>query len=184
MTDKSWYVIYTSGAGSRGVMQIQSLLDRMEYEGTLFVPTIKSTITRYGKPQENNKPLFPSYVFIHTYIEDSRLEQALIEAKIGRFLHAPGDDTHPTKISDVTMEHIKGLEEIGVEDVPEELVAVEVGNLVEVCVGPFMGIKGIVTKVSGHDVYVETLVFGRSAPVRFNASHLSKIGNNNETDSM
>lgn len=175
MADKAWYVIYTSGLGSRGVLQVQSLLDRMGYDGLVWVPTRKTQITRYGKLQENNKPLFPSYVFLQTHIEDSLLEQALMEAKIGRFLHAPGDDQQPTKISDEVMEHVKSLEEMDLEPVPQEITVVEVGNLVEVCVGPFMGIKGIVTKVVGHDVYVETLVFGRSAPVRFNSSHLSKL---------
>jgi len=45
-----------------------------------------------------------------------------------------------------------------------------------------MGIKGIVTGVHGHEVSIETLVFGRSAPIRINSSHLSKVTeNSNET---
>lgn len=174
MKDKAWYVISTQGIGSRGVLQVQSLLDRLEYEGLIWTPTQKTQITRYGKLQNNDKPLFPSYVFIQAVIEDSKLEQALIEAKIGRFLKLPGE-VMPSFISLEEIDHIKSLEESGAEPVPEEIVAVEVGNLVEVCVGPFMGIKGIVTKVSGHTVLVDTLVFGRSAPVSFNAAHLSKL---------
>lgn len=172
--ENNWYIIYTSGIGSRGVTQVQSLLDRLGYDGMLFVPTRKTQELHYGKAQNTNKPLFPSYVFIQTHIEDSKLEQALVEAKIGRFLKYAGADL-PAIITDEQMEHVRSLEESGVQSAPEELVAVEKGNLVEVCVGPFMGIKGIVTKVQGHDVFVETLVFGRSAPVRFNAAHLSKL---------
>ena len=103
-----------------------------------------------------------------------------MEAKIGRFLKRPGEDM-PAIISEEDMEHVKSLEENSeVEPIPQEITVVEVGNLVEVCVGPFMGIKGIVTAVKGHDVFVETLVFGRSAPVRFNVAHLSKLLDNYE----
>jgi transcription antitermination factor NusG len=177
MINKEWYVISTQGIGSRGALQIQSLLDRLEYEGLIWTPAVKVPIVRYGKQQNNDKPLFPSYVFIQTIIQDSKLEQALIEAKIGRFLKLPGE-VMPTPISEKDIEHVKSLEEANVEPVPEEIISVEVGNLVEVCVGPFMGIKGIVTKITGHTVSVDTLVFGRSAPVSFNIAHLSKLTEN------
>lgn len=180
MSEKNWFIISTQGVGSRGASQTQSLLDRMGYEGMLFIPTQKSTVVRYGKECPNNRPLFPSYIFIFTSLPDSKLEQALMEAKIGRFLHYAGDEQHPAKIPTEVMEYIKSLEEANVEPVPEEIIHVEIGNLVEVCVGPFMGIKGIITEVKGHDVYVETLVFGRSATVRFNVSHLSKLLDNYE----
>jgi len=180
--EKCWFVIYTSGLGSRGVLQVQSLLDRLEYDGMVWVPVQKSIITKYGKSQNTDKPLFPSYVFLHTHIEDSKLEQALIENKIGRFLKYAGDEQHPAVISESDIEHLKSLEEVDVEPVPEEIITVELGNVVEVCVGPFMGIKGIVTGVHGHEVSIETLVFGRSAPIRINSSHLSKVTeNSNET---
>lgn len=179
MSEKEWYIIYTSGLGSRGVLQIQSLLDRMGYfDSLLWVPTIKSTITKYGKQQNSDKPLFPSYVFINTTIDDSKLEQALLEAKIGRFLHTAGNEQHPAVISDDDIEHVRSLEESPIESIPEEIMVVEVGNLVEICVGPLIGIKGIVTKVVNHEVYVETLMFGRSAPVKINIAHLYKLTEN------
>jgi transcription antitermination factor NusG len=184
--NKNCYVIYTSGLGSRAALQVQSLLDRMDYQDVmLWIPTQKSTITKYGKQITNDKALFPSYIFLFGQLDDSKLEQSLIEAKIGRFLHYPGDDQHPAIISKEDVEHLRSLEEVEVEPVPEEITAIEVGNLVEVCVGPFMGIKGIVTRIAGHMVYVETLVFGRSAPVSFNIAHLSKMSeyNSNEKES-
>jgi transcription antitermination factor NusG len=57
---------------------------------------------------------------------------------------------------------------------------VEPGNVVEICAGPMIGFKGIVTKVVDHDVYIETLIFGRSAPVRINIAHLTKLVSENE----
>jgi transcription antitermination factor NusG len=182
MSDKNWYCIYTSGLGSRACLMVQSLLDRMEVEAMLWVPTQRFTITKHNKQVQNDKPLFPSYIFLNANLVDSRVEQALMEAKIGRFLHAPGEDLLPTKISQEDIEHLKSLEEINVEPVEEEIVAVEVGNLVEVCVGPFMGIKGIIVSVKEHMATIETIVFGRSAPVSVNIAHLSKLTENNSND--
>lgn len=181
MDEKHWYIISTQGIGSRGALQIQSLLDRLGYKGLIWTPTIKVPVTRHNKIQNNNKSLFPSYVFINTIIDDSKLEQALIEAKLGHFLKLPGA-IMPTPVSLEDIEHIKQLEESNVEPVPEDIIALDVGNLVEVCVGPFIGIKGIVSKISGHMVSVETLVFGRSAPVSFNIAHLSKLVENNPNE--
>lgn len=173
-TSKEWYIIHTAGIGSHGVLFVQSLLDRLGFDAMVWVPTQKTSVIRYGKPCPNNKPLFPGYVFIKTCIHDSQLEQSLMEAKIGKFLKAPGD-TLPTKISEVDIAKIRTQEETGAESAPQEITSVEVGNLIEVCVGPLVGVRGIVLKVSGHDVYIETLMFGRSAPVQVNISHLSKL---------
>lgn len=185
MSDKCWYAVYTSGLGARSAIQIQSMIDRLGFDCMLWSPSKKETINRYGKDQLSNRTIFPSYLFVQTdELKDSKLEQALIENKLGRFLKLPHDEHHdlPTPITEADIEHIKGLEESDVEPIPQEITVVEVGNLVEVCVGPFMGIKGIVTGVHGHEVSIETLVFGRSAPVRINSAHLSKLTENaNET---
>lgn len=178
MNEKQWYVIYTSGIGNRAARQIQSLIDRLQLDCILWVPTQKTKITRYGKEQDNNKPLFPSYVFLYARINDSQLEQALMENKLGKFLKVPGADIGsnlPSPISELDIQKVKENEESGADPAPQEIVNIEVGNLVEVCVGPFMGIKGIVTQINGRDVHIETLVFGRSAPVRINSAHLSKL---------
>jgi transcription antitermination factor NusG len=177
MSEKRWFVISTQGVGSRGVLQIQSLLERLEYPGLIWSPTVKSNIVKHGKQQNNDKPLFASYVFINTEINDSKLEQALMEAKLGHFLKLPGE-VMPTPISQEDIEHIKSLEETDVEPVEEEIIDVAIGNLVEVCVGPFMGIKGIINELRGHTAVIETIVFGRSAPVSVNIAHLSKLTEN------
>lgn len=171
---QKWFVISTQGVGSRGALQIQSLLDRLEYPGLIWSPSVRSTITKHGKQQNNDKPLFASYVFINTVISNSKLEQALMEAKLGHFLKLPGE-TMPTPISQEDIEHIKSLEEANVEPVEEEIIDVQVGNLVEVCVGPFMGIKGIIESIKNRTAVIETIVFGRSAPVSVNINHLSKL---------
>jgi transcription antitermination factor NusG len=181
---KEWYVIYMSNGNNRGVIQIQSMIDRLGFDAMLWSPTKKEIVTKYNKSVQNKQPLFPSYVFLNTEkLDNSKLEQSLVENKLGRFLKLPHDEHHdlPTPISQEDIDYIKSLEEADVEPVPEELVFVEVGDMVEVCVGPFMGVKGIVTQVIGHEVCIETLVFGRSAPVRINSAHLSRlVENNNE----
>jgi transcription antitermination factor NusG len=182
MSQKAWYIISTQGVnGSRGALLIQSLLDRLDYQGLVWTPSLKERVIKYSKETFTNKSIFNGYVFIQTIISDSKLEQALMEAKIGRFLKLPGE-VMPTPISQEDIEHIKSLEESNVEPVPEEIVAVEVGNLVEVCVGPFMGIKGIINELRGHTAVIETIVFGRSAPVSVNIAHLSKLTENNPSE--
>jgi len=181
MGEKAWYIISTQGIGSRGVFQIQAVLDILGYEGLLWTPTVKIPLTISGKVKNQDKILFPSYVFINTIIDDSRLEQALIEAKIGRFLKLPGE-VLPTKIAEEEIEHIKRLEESNAEPVPEEIIAIDVGNFVEICAGPFVSFKGIVMKISGHSATVETLIFGRSTPVSINVTHLSKLTEKNPNE--
>ena len=176
--EKSWYIVSTQGIGSRGACQIQSLLDRLEYPAMLWSPSVRMKITKHNKIMNNDKPLFASYVFINTEkIIDSKLEQALMEAKLGHFLKLPGE-VMPTPISQEDIEHIKSLEESDVEPVEEEIIDVQVGNLVEVCVGPFMGIKGIIEEIKGRTAVIETIVCGRSAPVSVNIAHLSKLTEN------
>ena len=181
MSEKSWYIISTQGIGSRAVFQIQSVLDILNYEGTIWVPMVKIPLTTLNRTKNSDKILFPSYVFLHTSIDDSRLEQALIEAKIGRFLKLPGE-TFPTKLSNEEYEHIKSLEENNAEPVPEDIISIDVGNLVEICVGPFIGFKGIVVKISGHSASIDTLIFGRSTPVSINLAHLSKLTESNPNE--
>ncbi len=172
---KAWYVVSTQGIGSRGVFKIQAILDSLGYEGLIWTPTVKIPTTNTTKKAKNaDKILFPSYVFVQTIIDDSKLEQAFVEAKIGKFLKLPGE-TMPTRISELDIEHIKKLEESNTEPVSEELIAVDLGNLVEICVGPLIGFKGIVVKISGHSATIDTLIFGRSTPVCVNIAHLSKL---------
>ena len=178
--NRKWFIISTSGLGARSVLQIQSLLDRLEYPGLLWSPSVRQRVVKHGKKVFDNKPIFNSYTFIYCQIIDSKLEQALMEAKLGHFLKLPHDETHdlPTPISQEDIDHIKSLEEENVEPIEEEIINVEVGNLVEVCVGPFMGIKGIIESLKGRTAVIETIVFGRSAPVSVNINHLSKLTEN------
>jgi len=182
MPDKVWYVISTQGIGSRGVVKIQAILDTLNYEGMLWTPIIKvhaSTTTK--KITNKDTILFPNYVFIHAAIDDSKLEQALVEGKVGKFLKLPGD-TLPTAISEADIEHIRTLEESNAQPTPTDLIAIELGNLVEICVGPLIGFKGIVSKISGHSASIDTLIFGRSTPVSVNIAHLTKLTENNSNE--
>jgi transcription antitermination factor NusG len=184
MTDKdpyidddgqSYYIISTQGLGTRGSNKVQDVLNAIEHPGTLKVPVVKSTLTTEDKKiKQVDKILFPGYVFLKTTINDSKLEQALIESKVGHFLKRPGD-TMPAKILLSEIAHINQLEESNVEPVPEELIDIVVGNLVEICVGPLIGFKGIVMKISGRSASIDTLIFGRSTPVAVNITHLTKL---------
>lgn len=174
MTEKNWYIISTQGMGPRAILKIQAILDLLDYEGLVWTPMVKVAGTTTGRIKDSEKLLFPGYVFIQAIIDDSKLEQALMEAKIGKFLKYAGA-TLPAKITEVEIEHIKKLEEANAEPVPEEIIDIAVGNLVEICVGPLIGFKGIVMKISGHSASIDTLIFGRSTPVGVNISHLTKI---------
>ncbi len=174
MSDKSWYIISTQGMGPRAIIKIQAILDVLDYEGELWTPMVKVAGTITGRIKDSEKLLFPGYVFIYTIVDDSKLEQALVEAKVGKFLKKAGA-TFPAVIKEEEIEHIKQLETANAEPVPEEIIDIAVSNLVEICVGPLIGFKGIVMKISGHSASIDTLIFGRSTPVTVNISHLTKI---------
>lgn len=174
MSAKAWYIISTQGMGPRAIIKIQAILDFLDYEGELWTPMVKVAGTTTGRVKDSEKLLFPGYVFIYTIIDDSKLEQALVEAKVGKFLKLAGA-TLPAPIRDEEIEHIKQLEMANAEPVPEEIVDISVGNLVEICVGPLIGFKGIVMKISGHSASIDTLIFGRSTPVTVNIAHLTKL---------
>lgn len=186
-TELRWYIISTQGLGSRAVVKIQDLLTSIGYSGKVWVPAIKAlpTTTSIKKAKANGTTIFPGYVFLETTIDEetgNKLEQALIEAKLGKFLKLPHDEEHdlPTVISKEEIEYIETLQESNVEPVPEEIVDIELGNLVEICVGPLIGFKGIVVKISGHSASIDTLIFGRSTPVSVNIAHLTKLSDSNE----
>lgn len=174
MSDKAWYIISTQGMGPRAIIKIQSILDVLEYEGELWTPMVRVAATTTGRIKDSEKLLFPGYVFIFTVVDDSKLEQALMEGKVGKFLKKAGA-TFPAVIKEEEIEHIKQLEMANAAPVPEEIFDIAVGNLVEICVGPLIGFKGIVMKISGHSASIDTLIFGRSTPVTVNISHLTKI---------
>jgi transcription antitermination factor NusG len=177
MGNKEWYIISTQGMGPRAILKIQSILDTLDYEGELWTPMVRVAGTTTGRIKDSEKLLFQGYVFLHTIINDSKLEQALMEAKIGKFLKLPHDDDHdlPTPIKQEEIDHIKELEMANAAPTPEEIIDIIVGNLVEICVGPLIGFKGIVMKISGHSASIDTLIFGRSTPVTVNLSHLTKL---------
>jgi len=177
MSDKAWYIISTQGIGPRAIVKIQAILDVLDYEGELYLPMVRVAGTTINKIKDSEKILFPGYVFIFTRIENSRLEQALMEAKVGKFLKLPHNEENdfPTPIPQSEIDHIKELEMANAAPVPEEIIDIAVGNLVEICVGPLIGFKGIVMKISGHSASIDTLIFGRSTPVTVNISHLTKL---------
>lgn len=174
MSEKAWYIISTQGMGPRAIIKIQAILDTLDYEGELWTPMVKVAGTITGRIKDSEKLLFPGYVFINTIVDDSKLEQALVEGKVGKFLKQAGA-TLPAVIKEEEIEHIKQLEMANAEPVPEEIIDIAVSNLVEICVGPLIGFKGIVMKISGHSASIDTLIFGRSTPVTVNISHLTKI---------
>lgn len=174
MSDKAWHIISTQGMGPRAILKIQAILDVLDYEGELWTPMVKVAATVAGRIKDSEKLLFPGYVFIYTKVDDSKLEQALVEGKVGKFLKKAGA-TFPAVIKEEEIEHIKQLETANAAPVPEEIIDIVIGNLVEICVGPLIGFKGIVIKISGHSASIDTLVFGRSTPVTVNISHLTKI---------
>jgi transcription termination/antitermination protein NusG len=174
----SYYIISTQGLGARGLNKVQDVLDMIGHPGALKVPVVKSTLTTEDKKiKQVDKTLFPGYVFLKTIIDDSKLEQALIERKVGHFLKRPGDEM-PAKILIAEIEHIEQQEESNLDPVPEEIIDIAVGNLVEICVGPLIGFKGIVMKISGRSASIDTLIFGRSTPVAVNIAHLTKVSDN------
>jgi transcriptional antiterminator NusG len=177
MTEKAWYIISTQGMGPRAIIKIQGILDVLDYEGELWTPMVRVAGTITGRIKDSEKLLFPGYVFLQAVIDDSKLEQALMEAKVGKFLKLPHNDEHdlPTPIKQEEIDHIKELEMANAAPTPEEIIDIVVGNLVEICVGPLIGFKGIVMKISGHSASIDTLIFGRSTPVTVNLSHLTKI---------
>lgn len=181
------YIISTQGLGSRAAIKIQDLLDGLGYPGQVHVPAIKAVPTTESikKAKTNGTVIFPGYVFVETTINSetgNKLEQALIEAKLGKFLKLPHDEAHdlPTPVTKAQWEHIESLEVSDTEPVPQEIIDIELGNLVEICVGPLIGFKGIVVKLSGHSASIDTLIFGRSTPVSVNISHLTKLSDSNE----
>lgn len=175
----SWYIIYTPLLhGLSSLTLIQECFDKRKTKCRLWIPMQRVKKTRYNDEVEVQVPMFPNYVLVETTFPqgmEQEMELMLRELKAGYFLKKVGSDL-PAEISEEEIKIIEELEKKEVKETQKEetYTPVEIGTYVEVAASPLMGLKGIVVESTKDTVTIETLVFGRTAPVEVPISVLSR----------
>ncbi|MCX8155622.1 MAG: transcriptional activator RfaH [Verrucomicrobiae bacterium] len=110
-------------------------------EAEVFFPRIRFQRPFKGKKIQVTEPLFPGYLFAR--FELSRhLLQVRYAAGVQTIVHF---GTHIPMVPDETMASL--MAEFGAEEVREVNAEPEAGDTVEIVMGAFAGLKGLVTRV-------------------------------------
>lgn len=111
---------------------------------SIHVPQRKLSIRRRGKTREEQKPIFPGYVFINAEEYSAALLKAIRE--IPCFAVFLPDNRSPQPLNKLDQEIIKKLLSNG-EIITKSKVSFDENNTIQVIQGPLKGLEGKIVKV-------------------------------------
>lgn len=179
-TVKRYYCLKTNGIAN--IRSINMALGSAPEVPTFWMPGFMIPRKLRNSTILRKQFLFYDYTFVAIY-DPLAFEEFLLERKIpAYFLYVPGTKV-PTALSEEEIQRIKQLEsfkQLEVENFAQP--GLDVGTLIEVCNGPFIGCKGTVVELrSGHAV-LEMNVFGRPTRVNVGLEFLTGTLRNYEPD--
>ncbi|MGH7559302.1 MAG: UpxY family transcription antiterminator [Gemmatimonadota bacterium] len=137
----AWYACRTRGRSEKKVRQ---LLQSLGVES--YLPLVERTREWSDRSKQVEFPLFPGYVFAR--FELTRLQDILHTPGLVEVVRVNG---YPTPVREEELESVRsllqGTRDAGVEPVSHEYLAR--GQEVEVVVGPFQGLSGLLVEMRG-----------------------------------
>lgn len=142
----SWYVLQHKPAqGDRAIAHLKN------QDIPYFYPKVAVDKVKGGKRISKLEPLFPGYIFVNLEPTDSLW--AKLRSTRG-VLRVVGFSSHPAKISDEVIQHIKdSLEEVAVQG------GIQAGCKVQLQDGPFEGLDAIFQAYDGEERAVVLIDF-------------------------
>lgn len=179
---KRWYVVQTySGYENSVKNDLISRIDSMNLHGKLLqvlVPEEEYEETdKKGVKKTKVRKLFPGYLFLEMEvvkeIDDETWFTIRNTPKVTGFLGSSGHGTKPVPVPEDEMNLI--LSRLG--KIELKTVTYNVGDEVEVVVGPFVGQTGSISKVDNEKETVTILIemFGRSTPSELKFTEVKKL---------
>ena len=172
-----WYIIHTYSGFEQKVEQaireeaarkgLSEMFDRV------VVPTEEIVEIRRGRKVSSKRKFLPGYVLVH--MEMNKQSQHLVQniPKVTGFLGA-GEDPMPIRQSEA--ERILRQVQEGTER-PKPSIVFDIGEMVQVCDGPFESFNGTVEDVDEDKarLKVGVSIFGRSTPVELEYAQVKKL---------
>ena len=179
---KRWYIVTTYSGYENSVMddllRRRETLNMQDQIYQVLVPEESVEVTdKKGKKKIKVNKLYPGYVFVEMEVEGEMDEQLWFNVrntpKVTGFLGSSGGGTKPVPVQRGEMEEI--LKKLGLVTKPQ--FEIEVGDVVEITAGPFLGQIAEVSAVNMEKEIVTVLVemFGRNTPSEEPFSHVKKI---------
>jgi len=150
--------------------KVRARLEKKSECLNILLPKEEVTYKRGSKESKRLKPIFPGYLFIQMELEDEFQYSIKNTPGVINFI---GCGNEPSPVEDVEIENILDMMEKGETQKP---VPFEVGDLVYVINGPFMGIPGFVSDVNPKKkkLKVEVEILGKQIPVELNFKDIEK----------
>ena len=178
MKTRHWYVVNTySGHENRVKENLERRVETMGIEDNLFqilVAEEEEIEIRKDKKVSKMKNLYPGYLFVEMIMTDEAWYVVRNTPGVTGFIGSSGGGAKPFPVSDQEIEDI--LRRIGMTDA--KIVAnFEVGDIVKILSGPFMGIEGTVESMNDETAKAEiiTIMFGRETITEVDYLGLKKV---------
>lgn len=178
MKTRHWYVVNTySGHENRVKENLERRVETMGIEDNLFqilVAEEEEIEIRKDKKVSKMKNLYPGYLFVEMIMTDEAWYVVRNTPGVTGFIGSSGGGAKPFPVSDQEIEDI--LRRIGMTDA--KIVAnFEVGDIVKILSGPFMGIEGTVESMNDETAKAEiiTIMFGRETVTEVDYLGLKKV---------
>ncbi len=179
---RRWYIVTTySGYENSVKVDLERRRESMNMQNLIYqvlVPEITEIVKdKKGNEKEKIVKLYPGYVFVELEVDgkmDNRLWFNIRNTpKVTGFLGSSGGGTQPVPVQRGEMEEI--LKKLGLVTKPR--FEIEVGDVVEITDGPFVGQIGEVSDVNEEKEIVTVLLdmFGGSTPTEESFGHVKKI---------
>jgi transcriptional antiterminator NusG len=170
-----WYAVHTySGHENKVKVNIERRAELMGLQnkiGQVLVPTETETRKRGGKTIEMKRKVFPGYVLIEMFLDDSTWY--LVKSTIGVTGFIP-PGTKPVPLQE---REVRELLETAESAAPVPVVKFEKGEVVRVVSGPFTEFTGKIEEVNADKEKLKVLIsiFGRDTPVELDFGQVEKV---------
>jgi transcriptional antiterminator NusG len=172
-----WYVVHAySGFENQVKRSLEERIKRFKMEerfGRVLVPTEEVVEMRDGQKRRSDRKFYPGYVLVEMEMDDETWHLVRDVPKVMGFLG--GNSDRPTPITDKEADTILHRVQEGAEN-PRPKILFEVGEVVRVCDGPFVGFSAVVDEVQydKNRLRVAVSIFGRTTPVDLDFSQVEK----------
>lgn len=172
-----WYIVHThSGFEKKVAHAIEDRAARKGMSGLfgqVMVPTEEIVEMRRGRKISSERKFLPGYVLVRMAMTDESWHLVRNTPKVTGFLGAGGK---PTPIREAEAERILRQVREGTER-PKPSIVFDIGEMVQVCDGPFDSFNGMVEEVDEDRarLKVGVSIFGRSTPVELEYAQVKKL---------
>lgn len=188
---KEWFVLQTlTGQENKVKTSVDCRVKQQQmgdYIGQCIIPMEKITETKNGKKRTINKKVFPGYVLIEMALYDENAvvnggKRVVVERTWQFMRETPGVIGSwlmqmPNPLSQADVDAILSNKTAQTEQRPVQKIDVEIGELVKIKEGPFMGLTGQISMVDPDrgKLKVDVKVFSRVVPVDVECWQIEKV---------